>query len=105
MSLPLLTSPLNVKPVKYVKQWPHLGNILHVNQYDSLGILFRRGSAVGQANDMKFALLTSRVIRSRSNSFTIVAAVIIQFCSVGWDLSKCEIDIMSEPGGLYVICN
>ena len=38
--------------IEYVESWPHLGNILNVNQSDAACILNRRNIMVGQINDV-----------------------------------------------------
>jgi len=80
---------INDNAIEYVDKWPHLGNILDVNQSDSTSIVNRRNQMVGQINDVLcfFGKLDS-IVKTR---------LLYTYCyslygSVLWDLNSSEID-------------
>ena len=68
--------------IEYVESWPHLGNILNVNQSDAACILNHRNIMVGQINDV-ICYLASLTLLSKLNCYILTAVVfMVPYCGI-----------------------
>ena len=79
---------INKSPIDYVDSWLHLGNILSIDQNDSLSIASRRSHLIGQINNI---LCTFGKL-----SIAVKTDLLYKFCSsfygsVLWDLQRPDV--------------
>lgn len=80
---------INDNVIEYVDSWPHLGNILNVNQSDAACILNRRNIMVGQINDVICYFGKLDPIVKTELLYTYCSSL---YGSVLWDLQQPELD-------------
>ena len=77
--------------VEYVDQWPHLGNMLHVDQTDSASILNRRRQLVGQINDTLCFFHNLNPVVQTELLYTYCSSI---YGSVLWNLRSPELELI-----------
>jgi len=75
----------------YVDQWPHLGNMLHVDQTDSSSILSRRRQLVGQINDTLCFFHNLNPVVQTELLYTYCSNI---YGSVLWNLRAPELELI-----------